>query len=279
MDDLLTLKSRMVEFLGDAQFSLIEVERLRTGYLQLMNVIDFEDDKIDLTKVVKDAKITHLSTWMIIKDPALKQALQPVASSDILPISVKVRHFGNENVVKVYNNSPLDDLIQRISLMTELEAKQLMIKIVEDTMIRRIDRKVYNQDNPNIKNTLKDLKIIDNSALLVELKDPAELLQESVQGDDGEVITINKESAPSKDEEMIDIDSTENIRTVIVNMDSDKNTFDRYQINIDWTLQELTDYILKEKQLEPPYKLRNLTTQRLFVKEELDTKMRSYQDF
>ena len=170
----------MVEFLGDAQFSLIEVERLRTGYLQLMNVIDFEDDKIDLTKVVKDAKITHLSTWMIIKDPALKQALQPVASSDILPISVKVRHFGNENVVKVYNNSPLDDLIQRISLMTELEAKQLMIKIVEDTMIRRIDRKVYNQDNPNIKNTLKDLKIIDNSALLVELKDPAELLQESV---------------------------------------------------------------------------------------------------
>jgi hypothetical protein len=36
---------------------------------------------------------------------------------------------------------------------------------------------------------------------------------------------------------MIDIDSTENIRTVIVNMDSDKNTFDRYQINIDWTLQ------------------------------------------
>jgi hypothetical protein len=46
---------------------------------------------------------------------------------------------------------------------------------------------------------------------------------------------------------MIDIDSTENIRTVIVNMDSDKTTFDRYQINIDWTLQELTDYILKEK--------------------------------
>jgi hypothetical protein len=46
--------------------------------------------------------------------------------------------------VKVYNNLPLDDLIHRISLMTELEAKQLMIKIVEDTMIRRIDRKVYN---------------------------------------------------------------------------------------------------------------------------------------
>ena len=218
---------------------------------------------------------------MIVNDPALKQALLPVTSQDILPITIKVRHFGNENMVEVYNNLPLDDLIQRISILTQLEAKTQMIKIVEDTMIRRIDRKVFNSDNPNIKNTLKDLKIIDNSALLVELKDPAELQQKLVQGDDGDVITINKVSAPSKneDEEMIDIDSTENIRTVIVNMDSDKNTFDRYQINIDWTLQELTDYILKEKQLEPPYKLRNLTTQRLFVKEELDTKMRSYQDF
>jgi CHASE3 domain sensor protein len=136
-----------------------------------------------------------------------------------------------------------------------------MIKIVEDTMIRRIDRKVFNSDNPNLKNTLKDLKILDNSALLVELKDPTELQQDLAHGDDGEVITLNKVSAPSKDdEEMVDIDSTENIRTVIVNMDSDKNTFDRYQINIDWTLQELTEYIIKEKQLEPPYKIRNLTT-------------------
>jgi hypothetical protein len=30
-------------------------------------------------------------------------------------------------------------------------------------------------DNPTIKNTLKDLKIIDYSAILVELKDSAEL--------------------------------------------------------------------------------------------------------
>jgi hypothetical protein len=178
-----------------------------------------------------------------------------------LPISIKVRHFGNENVVKVYNNLPLDDLILQISILAQLEAKTLMIKIVEDTMIRRIDRKVFNSDNPNLKNTLKDLKILDNSALLVELKDPSELQQDLALGDDGEVITLNKVSAPSKDdEEMVDIDSTENIRTVIVNMDSDKNTFDRYQINIDWTLQELTDYIIKEKQLEPPYKIRNLTT-------------------
>jgi hypothetical protein len=97
-----------------------------------------------------------------------------------LPISIKVRHFGNENIIKVYNNLPLDDLIHLISLITQVEGKTLMIKVVEDTMIRRIDRKVFNSDNPNLKNTLKDLKILDNSALLVELKDPAELQQDLV---------------------------------------------------------------------------------------------------
>lgn len=38
-------------------------------------------------------------------------------------------------------------------------------------MIRRIDRLIVNQENPNIKNTLKDVKVGDNSAILVEMKD------------------------------------------------------------------------------------------------------------
>jgi len=141
-------------------------------------------------------------------------------------------------------------------------------------VIRRIDRKLVNVDNPTIKNTLKDLKIIDNSAILVELKDAAELEAEA-----SEDLEVKKLASAKPDDENVDIDSTENIRTVILNMDSDKSSFERYQINIDWTLQELTDFLLKEKNLEPPFKIRNLTTQRLFVKEELDTKMRSYPDF
>jgi len=50
----------------------------------------------------------------------------------------------------------------------------LSVKVVEDTVIRRIDRKIYNVDNPKIKNTLKELKVVENSALLIELKDPSE---------------------------------------------------------------------------------------------------------
>lgn len=69
----------------------------------------------------------------------------------------------------------MGELLNRISEVTQIEAKQLSVKIVEDTVIRRVDRKILNTDNPTIKNTLKDLKIVDNSALLIELKDPTEL--------------------------------------------------------------------------------------------------------
>ena len=138
----------------------------------------------------------------------------------------------------------MEDLIQRISFLTQLEANAISVKVVEETVIRRVDRKLVNQDNPTIKNTLRDLKIIDNSAILVEMKDPAELEADASQ--DQEIKQLN---IKGQDDEKIDIDSTENIRTVIVNMDSDKSTFDRYQINIDWTLQELTDFLLKERGL------------------------------
>ena len=53
------------------------------------------------------------------------------------------------------------------------------MKVVEDTVIRRVDRKFVSVDNPTIKNTLKDLKIVDNSAILVEMKDPAEMEAEA----------------------------------------------------------------------------------------------------
>ena len=61
---------------------------------------------------------------------------------------------------------------------------------MEDTVIRRVDRKLVSIDNPTIKNTLRDLKIVDNSALLIELKDPAEL--EAEASEDQEVKKLAK---------------------------------------------------------------------------------------
>jgi hypothetical protein len=59
---------------------------------------------------------------------------------------------------------------------------------------------------------------VDNAAMLVELRDPSEV-------EENDVIVLKKYE--SKDEQ-VDIDSTENIRTVIVNTDSEKSQFDRY---------------------------------------------------
>lgn len=59
---------------------------------------------------------------------------------------------------------------------------------MEDTVIRRVDRKLVSADNHTIKNTLKDLKIVDNSAILVEMKDPAEL---EAEAEDQEVKKLN----------------------------------------------------------------------------------------
>lgn len=63
------------------------------------------------------------------------------------------------------------------------------MKVVEDTVIRRVDRKLVSVDNATIKNTVKDLKMIDNSAILVEMKDPAEM-----EAEDQEVKKLNMAS-------------------------------------------------------------------------------------
>ncbi len=139
-----------------------------------------------------------------------------------------MRHFGKEDLLKLYDNCFMDDFLAHIASITHKDVKTISVKVVEDTVIRRIDRKVYNQDNPNLKNRIKDLKIVDNSAILVEEKSKEEL-EEAAEDE------IKLHKLTSQDER-VDIDSTENIRTVIVNPESEPSNFERYQINIDWTV-------------------------------------------
>ena len=50
-------------------------------------------------------------------------------------------------------------------------------------------------------------------------------------------------------------------------------------MDIAWTLQQLTDFLTTQMSLEAPQRLRNLQHNRLFVKEELETQLRNYEDF
>lgn len=49
-----------------------------------------------------------------------------------------------------------------------------------------------------------------------------------------------------KESDFIDIDSTENIRTVIVNKEFQESDVERYQINIDWTVKQLNDFFVEK---------------------------------
>ena len=45
----------------------------------------------------------------------------------------------------------------------------MSVKIIEDSIIRRIDKHIYNAEDSTRKNTLKDVKIIENTAILFEV--------------------------------------------------------------------------------------------------------------
>jgi hypothetical protein len=103
----------------------------------------------------------------------------------------------------------MDDFLALLSVKIDRDISTVTVKVVEETLIRRIDKRVMNIDNPNVKNTLRDLKIVDNSALLIEEKSQEELAESEAT----EVVAISNAS------DVVNIDSTENIRTVIVNLE------------------------------------------------------------
>lgn len=99
----------------------------------------------------------------------------------MLPIKIKLRVYGDEVEIKLYNNELLDDFLSRVESITSIPKASLMLKIAEDTVIRRIDRQVRNVENPQIFNSLRDVKVSDGTVILVEMKDESQMANE---GDD-----------------------------------------------------------------------------------------------
>jgi len=59
--------------------------------LQCLNSLDKE-------MLVKDAKVAHLSNWMVVRDATLAQKLQECCGTDNVPLNLRVRYSGNETV-------------------------------------------------------------------------------------------------------------------------------------------------------------------------------------
>ena len=181
--------------------------------------------------------------------------------------------FGDEALIRVYNNLTLVDFLKKIEDITTIPANQIVLRVSEETLTRRINKQTKNLDNPNILNTLKDLKIMDNAGILVETKGENEV-------DDEQQVQTQGTATKKKDEfDIMHIDDTENIRTVLVNTAIDLDNIERFQINIDWSLEQLHSFLFEKLKLQGTYRIRNLTYKRLFVLQELETPLRNYPDF
>lgn len=55
--------------------------------------------------------------------------------------------------------------------------------------------------------------------------------------------------------------------------------FHRYQINIDWTISKLRDFLVAQLDLKGDQRLKDLTEGRMFFKEEMENKLRNYEIF
>lgn len=172
---------------------------------------------------------------------------------------MKLNKFGTDIELRHYTNLKVKDLVAEVSELSGLPIDRLKLKVVEETQSFRIDNNLYTKESLTLPeelrelNSLHDLKIANNEVLLVE-----ELSEGELQGGSGDA---------SKNVELLD--DTESMRTVLANIAGYEES-SRYQINIDWTLEELTNFLKEKFELgEDERRLRNLTTDKLFHKEEL----------
>lgn len=113
--------------------------------------------------------------------------LVPYIGEESSPLSVKVNYPGaSESILQdIYSSVTLEDFIKVLSVVSQIPTEKLKLKLCEETMTRRLDRKIYNEKDPMVKNTLQDLKVVHNSVFLVEIKDATE--SEADTGNDQQV--------------------------------------------------------------------------------------------
>ena len=55
--------------------------------------------------------------------------------------------------------------------------------------------------------------------------------------------------------------------------------FQRFQVNLDWTLTELLVFLSTQFELDGDRRLRDLTSDKIYFKEEMENKLKNYENF
>lgn len=84
-DTVASVRKQISDQIGCTEFTLFEVDRIRSGNCQLLKTLSMPDETL-----VKDSKITHQSTWMVVKNPELASLLLPHLGENSKPITLRV---------------------------------------------------------------------------------------------------------------------------------------------------------------------------------------------
>lgn len=91
-------------------------------------------------KLAANTDLSNQSTWMLLVDqPELEARLLPFTGKKSVPIKVKVSAFGTDVELSLYTSSTVKALVSQIAEIAGFEANKLKIKVVEETLMRRLD--------------------------------------------------------------------------------------------------------------------------------------------
>ena len=78
----------------------------------------------------------------------------------------------------------------------------------------------------------------------------------------------------------MNVDDTPNMRSVLAYTEDAPQDVETFYVDIlKMTIKDLTDFLIEKMGLKGPYRMRNLTKNQLYTKEEIDIKLEKFEQF
>lgn len=260
-------------------FEAFETCQLANNLNQVFRAIsDYED-----SMQIKDTKITHMSTWIISTDQEIIAYLHSIKGEDKEPIYINYRYQDEEQRRIMYRHMLCSEFIQKTAELYDFENwKSIKCTYFVDGLMRRLDRLKYDVEKQR-DHTLKTLGVNDNAQVVVEKKTEEEIKQEEENKNKlpSDFIDPTQQTSATTQDISIDVDKTENIRSVIMHKEEDPEFLERFNVDINWTIEEMHEKLKQFMGIpaDEERRLRRELDNSLIVKEELGIKLKEYEDF
>jgi len=274
------LKTRIRQELSldeSAIFDAFEVCQLGNNLCQVFRALsDFSDENI-----ISQTKITHFSTWLVTCDEKLIAYLQSVKGEEREPIFINYKYKDVENRFIMYRDMTCGDFVQKTAELYGFDHyKKIKCIYFADGIMRRLDRLKYDVEKQR-DHTLKSLNLRDSSCIVVEDKSAEEIeIEEKNSSLPANFIDPDSTFATTS-EQIINVDETENIRTVLMYKEEDSEFLERFNVDLNWTIGELHEKLKQYMGIDKneDRRLKRLYDNSLIVKEELGVKLSDYPEF